>query len=169
MTYDPLLVAIAVLSILTILFFFFPKKKNKTGIPGTLVWTDEGKHVKPFFNRTFQVLGKPDLIHKTGYKKFLATEYKHRTSNAYNSDIAQAKCAALAARGHGYPITRILIKTQTTSHFYDLPASDSDLYREIEHLVKLVRFAKEGRQLQAQPQRFKCNNCAYKTKCKNSA
>jgi len=139
-------------------------KNNKTGVPGKLVWMDKGRHTKPFFNNTYHVFGKPDLIYK--YKgQFIAVEYKGRKKDIYDSDIIQAMSAALAARGDGYQISDIVIKTDSTKKRIQLPKPDRALHQLIESNVALVRRAKRGDRMPASPSYHKCRSCAYEHRC----
>lgn len=142
--------------------------KSKLGIDGKLIWTDKGRHTKPFFNAKYEVLGKPDLMYRIS-KGILAVEYKSRTGPIFKSDVAQAKCAALAARGEGFKVVRLLIKTATQDEFIDLPPSDAALYEDIKEDVVTVRHARDGKPMPAKPALHKCRSCAYKKDCKNAA
>lgn len=139
-------------------------KKNKLGIEGKLVWTDEGRQTKPFFNNDYGVLGKPDLMYKIK-GGILAVEYKSRKGEIYESDIVQTKCASLAARGSGYKVIRFLVITSTQKQYYDLPRSDKALYKEIEPYIVYTRQAKSGSKLPATPGLYKCKSCAFNYKC----
>jgi CRISPR/Cas system-associated exonuclease Cas4 (RecB family) len=140
---------------------------NKLGISGRLVWTDHGRQTKPFFNKKYEVLGKPDLMYKTR-SGILAVEYKSRHGPVFISDVVQAKCAALAARGEGYKITRLLLKTSSQEEYMSLPVSDEALYGEIKNFIALARNAKNGASMNPLPSRHKCRSCAYKYHCKHA-
>lgn len=150
--------------LIVLLWFFIKPKKNKLGIDGKLIWTDHGKNTKPFFNQEFYIVGKPDLLFKTP-KGVLAVEYKSRKKFIYQSDIIQAKTAALCARGHGYKVTRILVKTQTQERYIDLPTNDNELYFQIEKYIHFVRLAKNKQTVPSYPSVKKCKSCAYFTPC----
>ena len=98
----------------------------------------------------------------------LAVEYKSRNSNIYESDIVQAKTAALAARGQGYKVNRILIKTKKTEKYITLPISDRVLFSQIKTYVDIVRDARKGKPLNASASHFKCKHCAYANVCKHA-
>jgi len=140
------------------------RSTNKLGIDGSLIWTDQGRNTKPFFNKDFKVLGKPDLMYKI-QSGVLAVEYKSRRSRVYLSDTVQAKSAALAARGAGYHVTKILVCTQTQKQYFELPRQDLTLYKSIEVYVSYVREAKSGSEMKATPSRYKCRSCAYHESC----
>lgn len=142
--------------------YFFPK--NDLYIPGKLIWVDRGKDTKPFFNSTFKVFGKPDLMYAVRGGA-LAVEYKSRYGTIYESDIAQAKCAALAARGEGYKVVKILLKTSTQKRYISLPKNDKALFDEIKNFVIVARKAKSGSSLRGTPENKKCKSCAYKHDC----
>jgi len=165
---DQLLLLLLIGAGLTIAFYsidrLFPKR-DKLGIDGQLIWTDEGHKTKPFFNNVYAVLGKPDLMYKIK-GGVLAVEYKSRKANIYESDIIQTKCAALAARGSGYKVIKFLVITATKRQYFDLPLSDKALFKEIEPYVVFTRQSKNGNQLPATPNRFKCKSCAFNYKCK---
>ncbi|MDG9669613.1 hypothetical protein ONV78_17885 [Hahella sp. CR1] len=140
------------------------KNEDPLGIDGKLVWIDRGRQTKPFFNRSFGVFGKPDLIYRIA-RGFLAVEYKSRRGVIYESDIVQAKVAALAARGAGYRVTQVLVRTDATERYIDLPASDKELYNEVGIFIEIARQAKAGMKMPAKPNRAKCGACAYKLDC----
>lgn len=137
---------------------------DNLGIKGKLVWVDHGKNTKPFFNSDYRVLGKPDLMYRVN-DGILAVEYKGRKSNIYNSDIAQGLTASLAARGDGYKVTQLLVKTDNTEKYINLPKSDKGLYELIAKHVETVRQAKFGKVLPANPSFYKCLHCAYSQSC----
>lgn len=152
---------------LTVVFYSIDRlftKKDKLGIDGKLIWTDEGRKTKPFFNNVYDVLGKPDLMYKIK-GGILAVEYKSRKSNIYESDIVQTKCAALAARGSGYKVIKFLVITAASKKYFDLPRSDKALYKEIEPYIVYTRQSKTGGKLPATPGRYKCKSCAFNHKC----
>ncbi|MCG7884227.1 MAG: hypothetical protein N0C91_19540 [Candidatus Thiodiazotropha endolucinida] len=138
--------------------------RNQLGIEGKLIWIDKGKATKPFFNPSYEVTGKPDLMYRIR-DGVLAVEYKSRHGPIYRSDIVQAKCAALAARSDGYPVIQILIKTSTTEEYFRLPRNEADLYGEIKTYVLIAREAKSGAKMGAWPTINKCNGCAFNETC----
>ena len=140
------------------------KRKNNLGIEGKLIWVDKGRGTKPFFNRAYEVLGKPDLMYHVR-DGVLAVEYKSRQGQVYESDVVQAKCAALAARGDNYKVVRILVKTATQEKYINLPRSDKELFQEIKSYVTLTRKSKNGIKMKAWPNQAKCKSCAYKNQC----
>lgn len=152
-----------------LIFFHFIRNifstKNGLDIDGKLIWVDKGRSTKPFFNNVFEVLGKPDLMYRV-FGGVLAVEYKSRNGPIFNSDVVQAKCAALAARAHGYKVIRILLKTATVEQYIDLPKSDRALYNEIKDYVTLTRQAKSGKKMSAWPNLRKCRCCAFKYECR---
>ncbi len=156
------LVCCGIFFTIKIILFFRPR--NKLGIDGSLIWTDTGKTTEPFFNHNFKVFGKPDLMYKIR-SGVLAVEYKSRKGRIYTSDIVQAKSAALAARGSGYHVTKILVRTKTKENYFDLPRNDLALYKEIEVSANHAREAKTGKSMNASPSHFKCRACAYRMKC----
>lgn len=160
-----LLLCIAGFILLLIKSNQFSNKHNNLGITGKLIWIDKGNATKPFFNNDYKVLGKPDLMYRIP-GGVLAVEYKNRRSGIYNSDIIQAKSAALAARGSGYKVTRILVKTKTQQQYFSLPKKNTVLFSEIEKYVSLTRCAKTGSNMKAVPSTMKCRNCAFMHKCK---
>lgn len=160
--------AIAALILLGLLLFVFPLirwifRRDRLDINGKLIWVDKGKSTKPFFNKKFEVLGKPDLMYKIK-GGILAVEYKSRKGNIFLSDIIQAKTAALAARD-SYKVTRILVKTATTQKYFDLPG-DKALFNEIKDYVCAVRNSRKGKKMKALPNKFKCRSCAYANDCR---
>jgi len=163
------LYVIAGLILLTIIYKIITwNKRNKTGslnIDGMLIWIDNGQQTKPFFNQKYKIMGKPDLLYKMNKGGVLAVEYKHRFKNIYKSDIVQAQCAALAARGDNYPVDEILIKTKNTEKYIKLPTSDDELYGIIQEYVLSTRKANHGKNLSAIPNNYKCKSCAYRNSC----
>ena len=154
------------LFVLWLLWAFIKKKpSDDLGIPGKLIWVDQGKNTKPFFNKEFRVLGKPDLMYRIE-GGILAVEYKSRNRNIYESDIVQGLTASLAARGEGYAISQLLVRTDNSESYIDLPNLDKDLYNLVSKYVDIVRKAKQGENLPSSPSHFKCFNCAYSISCK---
>ena len=138
---------------------------NPLGIPNAeLMYIDEGKQTKPFFNRQFEVLGKPDAMYKTP-TGVVAVEYKSRKGSVMDSDVSQAMCAALAARGDGHKVYQVIIKTQTDQLEIDLPRSDKELYSRIQQDVAAARSIKKGGKGAANPHPAKCRSCAHKSSC----
>ena len=160
-----LLVVFAVYALINHLLGFV---RNKLGIKGKLIWVDEGKKTKPFFNSRYQIFGKCDQLYKT-LGGVLAVEYKSRRGKIYLSDIVQSKAAALAARGAGYKVTRVLVKTKNQEQYMKLPSSDDALFQEIAEFFHKAKAAKEGLQVKAFPEKQKCRRCAYFNSCSKSA
>lgn len=144
--------------------WFSGGQKDELGIAGELVWIDRGKNTKPFFNREYRIFGKPDLMYqiKNG---ILAVEYKGRKNNIYKADIIQGMTASLAARGQGYKVNRLLVRTDGSERYIDLPSSDRALYKLVSENIEIVREAKRGKALSANPAYYKCLNCAYSDAC----
>lgn len=160
------LLALAAIGIgLNYLRRYLPPTENDLEIEGKLIWVDRGRQTKPFFNKVFEVLGKPDLMYRI-FGGVLAVEYKSRCGPVFKSDVIQAKCAALAARGNGYKVIRILVKTSTVDQYIDLPKSDRSLFHEIEDYVVLTKQAKSGQKMKALPNTGKCRSCAFKYDCR---
>jgi CRISPR/Cas system-associated exonuclease Cas4 (RecB family) len=133
-------------------------------IDGKLIWVDEGQSTKPFFNHLYRILGKPDFMYKIK-GGVLAVEYKSRKSGVYESDIVQAKCAALAARGNGYRVIKIMVKADSDSKVISLPGDNQILYNEIKRYIDICRDTKAGKTAPALPSRRKCRSCAYRYTC----
>lgn len=154
--------------LIAILIIYWARTRNpgfaKLGIEGRLIWIDRGRKTGTLYNRTYGVSGKPDFIFRQR-SGLLGVEYKSRRGPVYESDIVQAKVAALAARGEGYAIASILIKTASMEKWIDLPPSDSNLYKDIESFVELVRRGKMGAPLKAKPTVGKCRSCGYRLPC----
>lgn len=164
--FDLLVMGLILIGILTVAYHFTTgvPETDGLGVAGKVIWIDIGKKTTPFFNNTFSVLGKPDLMYKVK-GGILAVEYKDRGRGIYNSDIVQAKCAALAARGEGFKVIRVLIKNRSEDRYIELPPSDHALYKQIERYILLSRKAKNGEKMQAQPERHKCRACSLKLSC----
>lgn len=143
------------------------RSSNHLGITGKLIWIDKGRETKPFFNNAFGVFGKPDFMYKIK-GGVLAVEYKSRYGNIYQNDIAQAKTAALAARGAGYRVIRVLVKTKKLEKYFDLPSSDKALFNEVRHFVSIAKQARLGSSMKAQPNKYKCRGCAFVETCRHS-
>jgi CRISPR/Cas system-associated exonuclease Cas4 (RecB family) len=156
-----------IIFILILCFRVVFHSRSKLGIRGELIWVDRGKETKPFFNSEYRVLGKPDLMYKIR-SGILAVEYKGRHGNIYQSDIFQAKTAALAARGSGYNVTKLLIKTDKYQRYVKLPKANKDLFKNIERFVNIARSASIGNKMKALPKKIKCRYCAFNYKCNNS-
>lgn len=161
-----LLLAIAGLALASE-FFRASKPGGDLGIDGKIIWVDRGQKTKPFIHKAFGIVGKPDLMYQrpTGV---LAVEYKNRNGPIYFSDVIQAKSAALAARGSGHRVNQILIKTDLTERYINLPRSDRDLLGDIQDYLTLARQAKNNKPMIARTQRLKCKSCAFSSDCKYS-
>ena len=134
---------------------------------GELVWVDEGRHVKPFFHKGFKVLGKPDAIYnKSGM--ITALEYKSRRGPVFDSDWVQAFTAALAARGAGYKVRKVVVKTKTEEKVFALPKDDMALFKVVEPFIETVRSIKNGGSGEANPSKPRCHGCAYNDVCESS-
>ena len=149
---------------------FFKNKSDPLGIDGKLVWIDRGHSTKPFFNKQFRVFGKPDLMYRLRSGGILAVEYKSRRGRIYKSDLAQTQAAALAARGAGFAVREILIKTNATEQRCVLPRADEALFAEIQRYADCVREAKAGAKLPLppRPQAGKCRTCAFGPRCSSA-
>lgn len=161
-----LLLAIAGLA-LAFEFFRASKPGGDLGIDGKIIWVDRGYKTKPFIHKAFRIVGKPDLMYRTP-TGVLAVEYKSRNGPIYFSDVIQAKSAALAARGSGHRVNQILIKTELTEQYINLPRSDRDLLGDIQEYLIMVREAKNKKTMVARPQATKCRHCAFSGVCKHS-
>lgn len=144
-------------------------KKDALGIQGTLIWLDQGRSTRPFFNKIFKVFGKPDYLYRLQDGSILAVEYKHRNQAIYDSDIVQALAAALAARGEGYRVYQIMVKTISSEKLIDLPRDDVDLYKLVSQYVNTARETKAGFMVNPDPLFYKCKACAYRELCEHSA
>lgn len=135
---------------------------------GDLLWVDEGRDVKPFYHQVFHVLGKPDAIYsKAG--NGTAVEYKSRRGPVFDSDRVQAITAALAARGEGFKISKVQIRTKTDEDTISLPKKDLELYQMVEPHVETVRAIRRGAAGTANPSEQKCRGCAYRSGCAHRA
>lgn len=156
-----------VLVIVAIWLFLTVVRSQRDGeISGKLIWTDHGRKTKAFRNRQYRIFGKPDLMFRvrSGVK---AVEYKHRNGPVFRSDIAQALAAALAARGEGYRVTEVLLKTRTQELTIDLgKSSDKDIYNKIKENAATVIQARSGKSVEAKPEYRKCRGCAYREPCR---
>ncbi len=158
-----------IIIILVIFFFVYFNRLNSLKIKGELIWQDSGRETKYFINNEFDVYGKPDLMYRKENGKILLVEFKSRKGGIYLSDIIQTKAAALAARGAGYDIDEILVKTRGKERYYKLSNCNSDLYREIERFVKIAQSSSYyNSDLVGTPENRKCYSCAYKHSCKYS-
>lgn len=141
---------------------------DELGIEGDLIWIDDGRHTKPFFNGAFKVFGKPDALYRTR-AGVVAVEYKSRNGPVFDSDVTQAFCAALAARGEGYRVTQVLIKTSAVQKSFKLPTSDKALFDRIQPAVFNARQAKFGYAVPSRPEIKKCRGCGFRGDCDHSA
>ena len=162
---DKLLLGLLVLAGIAIAWRWFTRRtSDDLGIKGKLVWVDRGKRTKPFFNNKWRVLGKPDLMYRVA-NGILAVEYKSRKRTIFGSDIVQGLTASLAARGEGFNVTQLLVKTDHAEKYISLPKGDEDLHVLIAEHVQIVRQAKAGKVLPANPSYYKCIHCAYSQSC----
>lgn len=135
---------------------------------GELAWVDEGRHIKPFFNHEFKVLGKPDAIYDKG-GRITTVEFKSRRGPVFDSDRVQALTAALAARAGGYNVSQAVVRTKTVEHTFELPHDDFALYQVVQPYVEIVRHIKCGGAGEALPAKTKCRACAFKADCSQRA
>ena len=126
-----------------------------------VIYKDTG-NAKIFRNKKFRVEGKPDaiLLTRVGY---IAEEFKSRKRGFYESDIVQAKAAALAARSED-PISSISIRNQTEQKIILLPPSDQALFDDIAEYYNMAARAKQEL-LPARAHFVKCRHCAVKYAC----
>lgn len=135
---------------------------------GELIWVDEGRHTKPFFNHKFKVLGKPDAIYdKDG--RVTTVEFKSRRGPVFDSDRVQALTAALAARADGFNVHETVVKTKTVEESFKLPKDDLALYQMVQPYAETVRNIKRGGTAKALPSKAKCSSCAYRSGCADRA
>lgn len=139
--------------------------RNPLGLGGKLIWIDRGVNTKPFFNHRFQVFGKPDFLYQI-FGGVMAVEYKSRFGPVYESDIVQAKCAALAARSAGFKVTKVLVITQSVRREISLPGTDRQLFKDISIFVDQAKNAKSGMACNAEPSVKKCSSCAFIGGCR---
>ena len=144
------------------LFLLFKKNRTKSD---EVVWLDEGKSVKPFVSHTYKLVGKPDAIIKDNNGSLVLVEYKSRLKRVYLSDIVQAKSAALVMRDNGYPIKKIMIKTQTDNHIEVLPKSERAIFKEIEQYIIFAIRARNQQSVPASPAKYKCRTCSVRAHC----
>ena len=147
------------------LFVLFLYRRSARQMPGAVIWQDDGVSTASLYNATYGVAGKPDWLCDIGRNNVAAVEYKHRKKGFFESDIVQLKCAALAARGQGYTVTRALLRNRTSKKWVRLPADDEKLYQSIKRHVENVRDAKEGRSLKANSASAKCSHCSVRKSC----
>ncbi|MGY0314277.1 hypothetical protein ACV4QK_20620 (plasmid) [Alteromonas macleodii] len=151
---------IAFLICVAVFFIAFFTLDNNT--KERVIYKDTGPKARIFVNKKYNIAAKPDLILKKP-EGYIGFEYKGRKRGIYESDIIEAKAAALAARSK-YPIYAIQIKNQTQNKVIVLPKSNADLYKEIERYVLLTSQA-QSKQLPATPHPMKCRVCPVKTSC----
>lgn len=167
--FHELLIFIAVVAVLVIVW---RRRRNslvdELGIEGDLIWIDDGRQTKPFFNGAFKVFGKPDALYRTR-TGVLSVEYKSRNGPVFESDVTQAFCAALAARGDGYRVNQVLIKTSAIQEVFKLPSSDKALFDRIQPAVVHARQAKFGHAVPSRPELKKCRSCGFRGDCDDSA
>lgn len=158
-----------VLAVFTFYFLIIHFRRRGTKKPshpelGELIWVDESKNTKPFFNKTFKIFGKPDAMYAKG-GKVTAVEFKSRKGKIHDSDMWQAMAAALAARGEGYKIKKVRIKTITHSLDIEVPKSESEHYQFLKVCHEAALNAKKGYSSKALPEVNKCAHCAYYSVC----
>lgn len=160
-------IALVVVFFFVLVYFFLKKssKENPFNINGSLLWIDRGRSTKPFYNNAFAVFGKPDYLYKTN-TGVTAVEFKSRYGAIFESDIVQSKAAALAARGSGYKVDTVVVKTSTQMKSISLPHSDKELFDQISQFVAIAQNAKAGISIPGSPSYGKCKGCAYRGRCK---
>ena len=117
------------------------KSKDDLERLGKLIWVDESSDTKPFFNQEFKVYGKPDAMYSDG--EYISTvEYKSRKSGVKKSDVIQALTAALAARGDGYNVHKVVVVTEGDAKQIEVPKSLAKHYQLVKEYVELARSIK---------------------------
>lgn len=161
-----LYIAFILAFILVLIYFLLKKspKDNPFNIRGSLVWMDRGRSTKPFYNNVYAVFGKPDYLYKTE-TGVTAVEFKSRYGAIFQSDIVQSKAAALAARGSGYKVDTVVVKTSSQIKSISLPHSDKELFDQISRFVTIAQNAKIGIAIPGSPSYGKCKGCAYRDRC----
>ena len=71
------------------------------------VFCDTGNK-KPFRNKAFMIVAKPDFIYKTKAGEYVVIEYKSRVGKVYSSDVSQTLASCLAVRSK-YPVSKAVI------------------------------------------------------------
>lgn len=144
--------------------------QQQIGLPGQIIYADQGRHGRKFISRRYGIVAKPDFIVRLDSGENAIVEYKSRSNGAlYNSDIAQVKASALAAR-EKMPIEKAYVLSGTRLHPVPLARDSKLLYQEIEELVEHARLAASGVIVQAfckNPRQ--CQTCAQKPHCQKPA
>lgn len=143
------------------------RKKKKRDLK--ILYLDEGRKTPVLYSKTYDLSGKPDAIVQDAFGVVAVVEYKSRAKRIYESDIVQVKAAALVARENRFPIKYAIIKTKQDEKRIDLPKSNAALYKQLIPFISLVKEARRGKSVPANPNKYKCNACGYRYTCKQAA
>lgn len=144
--------------------------QQQIGLPGQVIYADQGRYGRKFISRRYGIVAKPDFIVRLDDGEHAIVEYKSRSSGAlYKSDIAQVKASALAAR-EKMPIQKAFVLSGTRLHSIPLAKDSRELFREIEDLVIHARSASAGlivHEFCNNPKQ--CATCAQRPQCQSPA
>lgn len=85
---------------------------------------------KPFKNKAFMIIAKPDFIYRTKVGEYIVIEYKSRAGKVYPSDISQTLASCLAVRSK-YPVSKAIIYTRGGDHRVIELESDQEIFAKI--------------------------------------
>jgi len=140
--------------------------QQQIGLPGQVIYADQGRHGRKFISRRYGIVAKPDFIVRLDSGENAIVEYKSRSNGAlYGSDIAQVKASALAAR-EKMPIQKAFVLSGQRLHSIALKANSDELFEEVRALVEYAQRAASGEIIQVfckNPRQ--CTTCAQKSNC----
>ncbi|WP_019583847.1 PD-(D/E)XK nuclease family protein [Thioalkalivibrio sp. ALE16] len=123
----------------------------------------------PFLaNKAWGVGAKPDHIIREG-EDVIVVENKGREKGPYESDWAQARFGALAARGAGYPVSKVRWVNGKRRVTKRIPASDADLFETVRPLYEQVVAVRNGEPVRFRPKAAKCRSCYLRNSCDKRA
>ena len=150
---------------LRLLFGGRRRPANPLGIPGKVIYADDGRDSKLFINHQYGVCGKPDFILQLPNGQNASVEYKDRASKIYLSDIVQVKVAALAVRSH-MPLQKAYVVTRGGAEEIPLHSDNQKLHAEVQEYIEMARRVKNGETLCVfTASTSQCNGCSVRHKC----
>lgn len=134
----------------------------------TLLYQDDRNNQRTLFHPDYNVGARPDHIVREG-RDVIVVENKGRDKGPYESDWAQARFGALAARGAGYPVTKVRWVNGKRRVTRRIPASDADLFETIRPLYEQVVAIRDGKPVRFRPRAHKCRACYLRSSCDKRA
>jgi len=129
------------------------------------VYIDKGRRSRPFVNKKYGIVAKPDRIKRKKNRTYKLVEFKSRSSRVYESDVAQAFAGAIAA-SNTYKITEVEIELgngKIKKYEFTNPALE---YKRLLPTIALALQIKKGKKIDRLAPEYKCRSCMYQEHCR---